>query len=133
MEIGIIVAVISLLSAVIVSLVNNFSIRKLNKRLNDANVKKVNAEADNIIFELKNKTIKDLQDQINQLRNEIEKLKNQEHIHLQEKVRLEQQIADLKAKNVKLVQQLNASNIEIEELQKKIKELTKSLAFLKTK
>ena len=133
MEIGIIVAVIGLLSAVTVSLVNNFSIRKLNKKLNDANVKKVNAEADNIIFELKNKTIKDLQDQINQLRIEIEKLKNQEHIHLQEKVRLEQQIADLKAKNVKLVQQLNASNIEIEELQKKIKELTKSLALLKTK
>jgi len=133
MEISIVVAIISLVGMIVVAFVNNTSIRALNKKLTDANAKKANAEADSIIFEFKNKTIKDLQDQINQLRVEIDQLKKQEHIHLQEKIRLEQQISDLKSKNERLITKLKASDVEINNLMKELNKLKLILGKLNYK
>lgn len=128
----IIVAVVMLIGTVAVSIINSMSIKSLTKKLNDAESKKTNAEADTIIFELKNKSIKDLQDQINELRKEIESLKKQEHIHILEKVRLEQQIADLKSKNAQLMKRLKSSDAEIINLTNEIEELRQLLNKINT-
>lgn len=123
MDVGIIIALLGLAGTVIVSLINSASIKKINDKINTANAKKINAEADNIIFELKNKTIKDLQDQINELKKDIEKLKTREHIHIQEKVRLEEQLAELRSKNLNLRKKIEISDLEIESLNREINKL----------
>jgi predicted RNase H-like nuclease (RuvC/YqgF family) len=118
---------------VIGSIVNGIMIHLSNRKSNTAMSKKTNAEADQIIFRLKSETINDLQNQIDALKEEIRSLQKQEHVHLQEKIRLEELMSMLKQENTSLKDNLKLSNNEIDKLRKRIVKLTEELKIFKAK
>jgi len=123
MGLEIIIAILALLSAVIVSVINAISINKLNSKVNISSSNKMDAETNILINQFKSNIIKDLQNQIDQLRIEINLVKEKEHIQLQEKIRLEQEISELKHKNEKLQVRLKLSDAEITRFTNQIKSL----------
>jgi len=125
MDISIIIAVIS----GSIALINSYQLH--NSRANKANEKKTLAEADKIIFDLKSQTIVDLQDQINDLKKEIELLKKQEYIHLTEKIRLEEVIKNLTIQNNELKKLVEDSDKEVKNLTMQINLLQKELTRFK--
>ena len=124
---SIVVAVISLITALLTAMYARAS----NKKVNTANAKKLNAEADTLIYDLQNQAILNLQDQINQLKKEVDSMRKQEHIHVQEKIRLEEKIFLLRNENTLLKENLKLSNKEISELNKQIKILRSDLSKIK--
>ena len=127
MELSLWVAIIGIVGTII----NSFLIS--NSKFNGASAKKANAEADKLIYDLKNETIKDLQSQIDELKAEILMLKKQEFIHIKEKVRLEQIILNLTEQNETLRKSLETSSKEISHLTKQIDNLRLELNSFKNK
>lgn len=127
MELSLWVAIIGIVGTII----NSFLIS--NSKFNGASAKKANAEADKLIYELKNAAIKDLQKQIDELKEEIVILKKQEFIHIKEKVRLEQIILNLTEQNETLRKSLETSSKEISHLTKQIDNLRLELNSFKNK
>jgi TolA-binding protein len=123
MGLEIILAIFAIVSAVIVSVINAISINKLNSKVNISSANKMDVETNILTSQYKSNIIKDLQSQIDELRLEVELVKKKEHIQLQEKIRLEQEIAELKHKNEKLQVRLKLSDDEIARLINQIKSL----------
>lgn len=124
---SIIIAIISLIGSLITAML----VRASNKKINNANIRKTNAETDKVIYEIQNQAIYDLQKQINQLKLDIEEMRKQEHIHIQEKIRLEEKIFNLRTENNDLRKNLDLSNIEISSLNEQINILRKDLSKIK--
>lgn len=127
MELSLWVAIISVIGTII----NAFFIA--NSKSNIAAAKKTNAEADKLIYDLKNAAIQDLQKQINELKEEIVILKKQEYIHIKEKVRLESIILNLTDQNEILKKSLESSSKEIHHLTEQIDKLRMELNKFKNK
>lgn len=127
MDVAIVIAIIS----GIIALINSYFLH--NNKVSKATQKKTSAEADEIIFSLKNQTILDLQKQIDELKEEINSLKKQEYIHLTEKIRLEAVILDLTNQNKDLKLSLDNSHKEIQLLTEQINTMRIELNRFKTK
>lgn len=125
MDIAIIVATIS----GIIAIINSYQLH--NSKLNKASEKKILAEADEIVFGLKNQIIIDLQKQINELKEEIESLKSIEKVHVLEKLKLEQIILGLNKKNQKLEKALHDSDLEVANLTIEVEMLRKEVEKFK--
>lgn len=125
MDIAIIVATIS----GIIAIINSYQLH--NSKISKASEKKILAEADEIVFGLKNQIIVDLQKQINELKEEIESLKNVEKVHVLEKLKLEQIILGLNKKNQKLEKALHDSDLEVANLTLEVEILRKEIEKFK--
>jgi chromosome segregation ATPase len=134
METPIIVGLLSFLGL----LINSVLLIKTNKKINEANVNKVNSEATNLQILSASKLIQDLRlelerqsKQLDQLRDEVAELKSQEKVHLIEKLRLEEKIQSLVDENKLLKEQMDTNKKsytdKIQRLNDKIKILSKEL------
>jgi chromosome segregation ATPase len=134
MEPTTIVALFSLIGLVI----NTLLLAKTNKKLNDANTSKANSESTNIQISSASKLIQDLRveldrqsKQLEELRQEVIALKDQEKVHLIEKIRLEEKIQSLVDENKALKLQVDNNKRsytdKIERLNTKIKQLSSEL------
>lgn len=130
---GIDTAIVIAIIGFIGSLSASYVVKKANEKFNRASAKKINAEADQLIYNFQSKVITDLQDQIDILKKDIQEMRNQEYIHLQEKIRLEEKIIILTNENFKLKQKLDVSSEEISKLTNQLNIMKKDLAKLKSK
>lgn len=95
MDFSLIVAFI----AIIGTLLNTYLNKKTNSKIDVASARKLDIEGDEMLFEFKNKVIAELQHQINDLKRELLLVKEQNAIHITEKIRLEVRIEGLVEKN----------------------------------
>jgi predicted nucleic acid-binding Zn-ribbon protein len=126
-------------------IINTLIIIKTNKKFNDANTDKTNSESTNLQVTSASKLIQDLRieldrqsEQLKQLKAEVSELKNQEKVHLIEKLRLEEKIQSLVDENKTLKLQVESNKRsytdKIERLNVKIKNLSAELdTYSKTK
>lgn len=131
MEASLIVALIALLGT-ISGIITNY---RLNRKINESQSKRIEIEADRLLFDYKNTVIKDLGEQLTILRKEVDVLKTHEILHLEEKLRLEQRIEILINENKQLqasiIENKESYDVDLKQLKAKIKLLEKEIGEYK--
>ncbi len=131
MEASLIVALIALLGT-ISGIITNY---RLNRKINESQSKRIEIEADRLLFDYKNTVIKDLSEQLTILRKEVDVLKTHEILHLEEKLRLEQRIETLINENKQLqasiIENKESYDTDLKQLKAKIKLLEKEIGEYK--
>lgn len=127
MGIELIIAIVAAIGAII----NTYVSSKLSKQLNESQSKRIEIEADRLLFDYKNTIIKDLSEQLTILRKEVDILNTHEILHLEEKLRLEQRIETLISENkslqLSIIKNREAYESDIKQLNDKIKLLEQEI------
>lgn len=131
MDLTLAAALLALLGT-IASTITNY---RLNRKINESQSKRIEIEADRLLFDYKNTVIKDLGEQLTILRKEVDVLKTHEILHLEEKLRLEQRIEILINENKQLqasiIENKESYDIDLKQLKAKIKSLEKEISEYK--
>lgn len=127
MDISLVIAILSIVG----TLINTYFQNRNKQKIENASARKLNIEGDEMLFAFKNKIIAELQQQIDEVKKELQLVKEQNAIHITEKIRLEVRIEGLVEENNllknKLLLDSKIHKQELDSLKNRIYELNKDL------